>query len=92
MSAMLASTSYANVTAPSSSSSDARVKPILGTSGRHQTIHYQSLRHVSTVLRTQKAELPQQLKHERPGQRARLRSRFSPNEYIILTKSIGSIA
>ena len=80
MSAMLASTSHANVTVPSSSSSDARVRPIVSTNGRHQPIHPLSLCNVSTALRTQKAELPQQLKHGRPGQRARLRSRCLPNQ------------
>ena len=92
MSAMLASTSYANVTVPSSSSSDARVRPNLGTNGRHQPIHPQSLRNVTTVLRTQKAELPQQLKHGKPGQRARLRSRCVPNLSTSANKSIYGIA
>ena len=92
MSAMLASTSYANVTVPSSSSSDGRVRPVLGTNGRHQPIHSQSLRNVSTVLRTQKAELPQQLKRAKSGQRARLRSRCVPSQSTLAYKSINSIA
>ena len=92
MSAMLASTSYANVTVPSSSSSDGRVRPNLGTAGRHQPIYLQSLRKVSTVLRTQKAELPHQLRHGRPGQRARLRSRCDLNQLTLANKSINGIA
>ena len=74
-SAMLASTSYANVTPAASSCSDAHVRLPVGMTRRIQTVLSPSVSSSRLYLRTQKTQLAQQLKPGTTKHRARLRSR-----------------
>ena len=74
-SAMLASTSYANVTPAASSCSDARVRLPIGIIRRSQTVLSPSVSSSRLFLKTQKTQLAQQLKPGKTKHRARLRSR-----------------
>ena len=74
-SAMLASTSYANVTPAASSCSDARVTLPTGIIRRSQTVLSPSVSSSRLFLKTQKTQLAQQLKPGKIKHRARLRSR-----------------
>lgn len=72
---MLASTSYTSVPCASSSCSDARAGLPVGCIRRHQAVSSHSWSSSHLPLRTQKKELPQQLKSGMQRHRARLRSR-----------------